>query len=87
MIAVELRGDSPESMRAAAWRMIDGCRVWSITGNLGDTRSTITHPATTTHARVGEAARALAGVTEGMVRLSVGLEYADDLIADLARGL
>jgi O-succinylhomoserine sulfhydrylase len=87
MIAVELHGSTPEQMRLNAWRLIDQCKIWSITGNLGDARSTITHPATTTHARVGEAARAAAGITEGMVRLSVGLEFAQDLIADLAAGL
>jgi O-succinylhomoserine sulfhydrylase len=87
MIAVELHGSTPEQMRQNAWRLIDQCKIWSITGNLGDARSTITHPATTTHARVGEAARAAAGITEGMVRLSVGLEFAQDLIADLEAGL
>ncbi len=87
MIALELKSDSPEQGRERAWRLIDHCKVWSITGNFGDARSTITHPATTTHARVGEAARQAAGITEAMVRLSVGLEHPDDLIADLDRGL
>jgi O-succinylhomoserine sulfhydrylase len=87
MIAVELHGTDEASARVNAWRVIDQCKVWSITGNLGDTRSTITHPATTTHARVGPEARAAAGITEGMLRLSVGLEHAQDLIADLSRGL
>ncbi len=87
MIAVELHGDTPQLARANAWRVIDHCQVWSITGNLGDARSTITHPTTTTHARVGEAARQAAGVTEGMLRLSVGLEHVDDLIEDLRVGL
>jgi O-succinylhomoserine sulfhydrylase len=87
MIAVEFHGDTPEQARANAWRVIDHCQVWSITANLGDARSTITHPSTTTHARVGEAARLAAGVTEGMLRLSVGLEHVDDLIEDLRVGL
>jgi O-succinylhomoserine sulfhydrylase len=59
----------------------------SITANLGDTRSTITHPATTTHGRIPQEARDAAGVTEGLVRLAVGLEDVTDIIADLARGL
>jgi O-succinylhomoserine sulfhydrylase len=87
MIAVEFHGDDPLVARANAWRVVDHCQVWSITGNLGDARSTITHPSTTTHARVGEAARLAAGVTEGMLRLSVGLEHVDDLIEDLRVGL
>jgi O-succinylhomoserine sulfhydrylase len=87
MIAVELHGENPDQMRANAWRVIDHCQVWSITGNLGDARSTITHPSTTTHARVGEAARQAAGITEGMIRLSVGLEHAQDLIDDLRLGI
>ncbi len=87
MIAVEFHGDDPVTARANAWRVVDHCQVWSITGNLGDARSTITHPSTTTHARVGEAARLAAGVTEGMLRLSVGLEHVDDLIEDLRFGL
>ncbi len=87
MIAVELKGDSPEQARLNAWRVIDHCQLWSITGNLGDSRSTITHPSTTTHARIGEQARQAAGVTDGMLRLSVGIEHVDDLIEDLQRGL
>jgi O-succinylhomoserine sulfhydrylase len=87
MIAVEFHGNDPIQARANAWRVVDHCQVWSITGNLGDARSTITHPSTTTHARVGEAARQAAGVTEGMLRLSVGLEHVEDLIEDLRVGL
>jgi O-succinylhomoserine sulfhydrylase len=84
------RADEPiESARsrAAAWRVIDGCRLLSITGNLGDTRTTITHPASTTHGRLTVAARTAAGIGEGLVRLSVGLESPADVCADLARGL
>ncbi len=71
--------------RAAAWRVIDAVRLLSITANLGDTRSTITHPASTTHGRVGEAVRARQGIGEGLVRISVGLESPADLQADLAQ--
>lgn len=73
--------------RTGAWQVIDNTHMLSITGNLGDAKTTITHPATTTHARLTPEARADAGVTEGLIRLSVGLEDAKDIIADLARGL
>lgn len=73
--------------RDAAWKLIDATRMLSITANLGDTRTTITHPATTTHGRITQEARDAAGVTEGLIRLAVGLEDTDDIIADLARGL
>ncbi|MES1925088.1 O-succinylhomoserine sulfhydrylase [Salinisphaera sp. T31B1] len=73
--------------RAAAFKLINATRMLSITANLGDTRTTIVHPASTTHARISEADRARAGITEGVVRVSVGLENVDDIIADLARGL
>ncbi len=73
--------------REAAWKVVDATRLISITGNLGDVKTTITHPATTTHGRISPEARAAAGITEGLLRLSVGLEAAADLQADLERGL
>ncbi len=73
--------------RTDAWHVIDSCRLLSITANLGDVRTSITHPASTTHARVAEDARRAAGITEGLLRLSVGLESCADLQDDLARGL
>ena len=87
MVSFELKGDTPEAQRANAWRVIDHTRVVSITANLGDTRTTITHPATTTHSRITPEARAAAGISEGLIRLAVGLENAEDLCRDLARGL
>jgi O-succinylhomoserine sulfhydrylase len=71
----------------AAWKVIDSTRLISITGNLGDVKTTITHPGTTTHGRLAPQARAAAGIGDGLIRLAVGLEGADDLTADLARGL
>ena len=68
----------------AAWRTIDATRMISITANLGDAKSTITHPATTTHSRVSAEARAAAGISDGLIRVAVGLEHIDDLKADLA---
>src|SRR5699024_9894549 len=73
--------------KAGAFHLINSTRMLSITNNLGDTRSTIVHPATTTHYRIGAEARARAGVDDGIVRISVGLENIDDIKADLARGL
>ena len=73
--------------RDAAWRVIDGCQMISITANLGDTKTTITHPATTTHARLTQAERDAAGVGDGLVRVAVGLEGLLDIERDLVRGL
>jgi O-succinylhomoserine sulfhydrylase len=76
-----------EGGRESAWSLIDSTRMISITANLGDTKTTITHPATTTHGRISDAARARAGITEGLVRIAVGLESVKDIRADLERGL
>lgn len=73
--------------RAAAWAVLDALRLISRTGNLGDVKSTATHPATTTHGRLSPEARAAAGIGEGLIRLSVGLEFIDDLWADLSQAL
>jgi O-succinylhomoserine sulfhydrylase len=82
IISFEVKGG-----REGAWRVIDGTRLVSITANLGDTKTTITHPASTTHGRIGAEARARAGITEGLLRIAVGLESVDDLRNDLDRGL
>ena len=73
--------------REAAWRVVDSTKMISITANVGDTKSTITHPASTTHGRISPEARQAAGITEGMLRVSVGLESMADVQADLALGL
>src|SRR5262245_30804177 len=73
--------------RAGAWAFIDATRLVSITANLGDVKTTITHPASTTHSRITPQERERAGITEGLLRISVGLESIDDLKADLQRGL
>ena len=73
--------------REAAWKAIDATELISITGNLGDVKTTITHPATTTHGRITPEARAAAGITDGLIRVAVGLEAVSDLKADLSRGL
>lgn len=76
-----------EGEREAAWKLIDSTKMLSITANLGDTRSTITHPATTTHGRITPEAREQAGITEGLIRISVGLEDLADIQRDLEAGL
>jgi len=82
IVAFEVRGG-----REAAWRVIDATRLLSITANLGDTKTTITHPATTTHGRLTDEERKTAGIGEGLIRVAVGLEAIEDIKADLARGL
>jgi O-succinylhomoserine sulfhydrylase len=82
VVSFEVRGG-----REAAWRVIDSTRLLSITANLGDVKTTITHPATTTHGRISAEARAAAGISEGLVRVAVGLEALGDLEADIERGL
>jgi O-succinylhomoserine sulfhydrylase len=73
--------------KADAWKIIDSTKVMSITGNLGDVKTTITHPASTTHSRMSVAAREAAGITDTLIRVAVGLEAQEDLREDLARGL
>lgn len=82
IVSFELEGG-----RTAAWRLIDSLELFSITANLGDTKSTVTHPATTTHSRLTDEERAAAGITEGLVRFSIGLEDVTDLQADISRSL
>lgn len=75
-----------EGEREGAWRFIDGTKIMSITANLGDAKTTITHPASTTHGRLSAEAKAAAYITEGLIRIAVGLEDIDDLKADCERG-
>jgi O-succinylhomoserine sulfhydrylase len=87
VVSFIVQGDTPEAARANAFAVIDATRICSITANLGDTKTTITHPASTSHGRLTEAQRQSAGITQGMIRVAVGLEDVEDLKADLARGL
>ena len=87
VLSFDVRADKPEAARAAAFQVIDSTRVLSIATNLGDTKSIITHPATTSHGRLTEAQRLATGIGQGMVRLAVGLEHVDDITDDLQRGL
>ena len=76
-----------KSGREGAWKVIDNTQFISITGNLGDVKSTITHPATTTHGKLSPEAKQAAGIQEGLIRVSVGLENISDIIRDIERGL
>ncbi|MCZ8076229.1 MAG: PLP-dependent transferase, partial [Paucibacter sp.] len=87
VLSFELKADTPEAARAAAFHVINSTRVLSIATNLGDTKSIITHPATTSHGRLSEAQRLAAGISQGLIRLAVGLEHVDDITDDLNRGL
>ena len=82
-----VRSADAADARRKAFAVIDATRICSITANLGDTKTTITHPASTSHGRLTEAQRQSAGITQGMIRLAVGLEDVQDLKADLLRGL
>jgi O-succinylhomoserine sulfhydrylase len=86
VVSFEVKGDR-DGARAAAWRVIDSTRLMSVTANLGDVKTTIIHPASTTHGRISAEARAAAGITEGLIRVAVGLEAVSDLKDDLLRGL
>lgn len=82
VVSFELAGGKEQ-----AWHLIDATRLLSITANLGDVKTTITHPATTTHGRLTPEARAAAGITDGLVRISVGLEHIEDIKSDLSFSL
>ena len=82
IVSFEVKGG-----RERAWSVVDNCQLLSITANLGDTKTTITHPATTTHGRVSPEVREAAGIREGLLRVAVGLESPGDIFADISRGL
>jgi len=84
IVSFEVKPKQGQTAQESAWALIDSTKLISITANLGDAKSTITHPATTTHSRVTVEARAAAGITDGLVRIAVGLEHVEDLKADLA---
>ena len=87
VLSFDVKSTDAEDARRKSFHVIDSTEVMSITANLGDTKTTITHPATTSHGRLTEAQRQAAGIGQGLIRVAVGLEFIDDLKADLARGL
>jgi O-succinylhomoserine sulfhydrylase len=87
VVSFEVKGVTADEQRANAWKVVNGCKLLSITANLGDVKTTITHPASTTHGRMAPADREEAGITEGLIRVAVGLEAPSDICADLSNGL
>jgi O-succinylhomoserine sulfhydrylase len=87
VLSFDVKSTDVQDARRKSFHVIDCTQVMSITANLGDTKTTITHPATTSHGRLAEAQRQAAGIGQGLIRVAVGLEFIDDLKADLARGL
>jgi O-succinylhomoserine sulfhydrylase len=87
VLSFDLRGDGAEATRANAFHVINSTRVVSIATNLGDTKTIISHPGTTSHGRLTEAQRQAAGISQGLIRLAVGLDHIEDIKADLSRGL
>ena len=87
IVSFELKANNEAQAQERAFRLVNAVSLFSRTGNLGDTRSIITHPASTTHGRIGEEARARAGIRQSLIRLAVGLETLEDLKADLSQGL
>ena len=87
VLAFDVAGQGAQQLRAHAFHVVDSTRLCSITANLGDVKTTITHPASTSHGRLSEEQRQAAGLGQGLIRISVGLEHLNDLKADLLRGL
>lgn len=87
VLSFDVRGNDPDALRRNAFAVIDSSEVMSIATNLGDTKTIITHPATTSHGRLTEEQRQAAGIGQGLIRLAVGLEHVEDIKADLLRGL
>ncbi len=87
VLSFDLRGDTADAARVNAFHVINSSRVMSIATNLGDTKTIICHPATTSHGRLTEVQRQAAGISQGLVRLAVGLEHVEDIKVDLLRGL
>ena len=87
VLSFDVHGDTPEAGRKNAFHLIDSTRLMSVTANLGDVKTIITQPASTSHGRLSEVQRAEAGIQQHLVRVAVGLEHIEDLKADLSRGL
>ena len=87
VVSFDVKGATPQAGRANAFKVIDSTKWLSITANLGDVKTIITQPASTSHGRLTEDQRQAAGVGQGLIRISVGLEHLEDLKVDLARGL
>jgi len=87
VLSFEVKADNPAQARERAFHVLDSMQVLSLSTNLGDTKTLVAHPASTSHGRLTDAQRQSAGVSQGLIRVAVGLEHIDDIAADLARGL
>jgi len=87
VLSFEVKADNPAQALERAFHVLDSMQVLSLSTNLGDTKTLVAHPASTSHGRLTDAQRQSAGVTQGLIRVAVGLENIDDITADLARGL
>jgi O-succinylhomoserine sulfhydrylase len=87
IVSFKLRNNKEKKINQLAWNIIDKVKVFSNSANLGDTRSIITHPNSTTHSRISESTKEKSGVDHLLIRLSIGLENTDDLISDLNQAL
>ena len=87
VLSFEINSDNAEQARVRAFHVLDSLQTLSLCTNLGDTKTLVAHPASTSHGRLTEGQRSAAGVTQGLIRVAVGLEHIDDITADLARGL
>ena len=87
LLSFDVKADNPAQARARAFHVLDNMQVLSLCTNLGDTKSLLTHPASTSHGKLSEAQRQAAGIGQGLIRMAVGLEHTDDMKADLLRGL
>jgi len=87
LLSFDVKASSPEQARQRAFHVLDSLQVLSLCTNLGDTKTLLTHPASTSHGKLSEAQRASAGIGQGMIRMSVGLEHVGDMKTDLMRGL
>ena len=87
VVSFDVKAESPEQGRARAFHVLDALQVLSLCTNLGDTKTLLTHPASTSHGKLSEAQRQAAGIGQGLVRVAVGLEDLDDMKADISRGL
>jgi O-succinylhomoserine sulfhydrylase len=87
LLSFDVKASSPEQARQRAFHVLDSLQVLSLCTNLGDTKTLLTHPASTSHGKLTQAQRAAAGIGQGMIRMSVGLEHIGDMKTDLMRGL
>lgn len=87
VLSFEVKADTPQTARTRAFHVLDSLQTLSLCTNLGDTKTLLTHPASTSHGKLSEDQRQAAGIGQGLIRMAVGLEHMNDITADLGRGL